>query len=94
MTKTNPFKAIQGDVEGIKTQISWLQNITVGALIALAVGFIAIFISAVAIFYDAFNNKASSYLELNNQVRLQSEKIDELTKMLTPSSTSTPTAKK
>jgi peptidoglycan hydrolase CwlO-like protein len=81
---SNPYtkKGYEDTFGQIKEKIDWLQKITSGALIALAVGFISIFISTVAIFYDAFTNKASSYIELNNQVEDQNKKIEELTKQI------------
>lgn len=59
-----------------RAKVNMLQVITIGVMLALAVGFVAVFISTVAIFYDAYTNKAATYLELTGEVRDINQKLD------------------
>ena len=73
--KKNSYQEIGGS---LGDKVNMLQAITLGVMLAIAVGFVAVFISAVAIFHDAYTNKAATYLELVGEVRDINQKLDVL----------------
>jgi len=68
----------------LEAKFNMLQTIILGVMIALAVGFVAVFISAVAIFHDAYTNKAATYLELTKEVREINQKVEILSRLCFP----------
>lgn len=64
---------------GPTAKIKWIQDIMVGIIFVLFIGFASMFVAVGGLLIDAFQHKADSYEELSNQVRSQNAKIDSLT---------------
>lgn len=67
-------------VTGEPATIKFIQDITIGIVFVLFIGFAGMFVATAVMFIDAYNAKAASYENLQDEVQSQNAKIDQLTK--------------
>ncbi len=66
----------------IKAQVDWLRSITTAVVAVLFIGFAGVFVATGAFMIDAFKNKHDSYSDLENEIRVQNDKIEVLTQTI------------
>jgi hypothetical protein len=71
LTKTD-----RGGVEGEPAKVKFIQDVVIGLVVVLFIGFTTMFVATATVLYESWTNKAATYEDLENKITEQNNKID------------------